>query len=301
MPDSISLFDRDATRFIELIDRFQFDSYRTRYSFTSPDAYERILRDSPHKGMQIFWGEILARSHLTAVTAILRSRHWITAVTAAATSKHLLAFAAAFRGLIESAADSSSALRAIPRTLARDHARITQALSGDLGQPCFLVDQIEDELIHFSYARHLTKAELATTPQSHRARQIREYIELLESGQVTEVIACYRTLCDLTHPGASSVWMWLHPQNALEIDLAAHQDELIISNILDEYRKTFLELLMFAFNPALVTLRVLNYFPLAQFHVPEVLSLDLSQIPLWQKCQNDLKNILPRARPRRKL
>ena len=285
------LFGPDAVRFITMIDQLELASRKTRYTFTSTEEYTRIIRSEPSRGMQIYWGEILARAHLTAVTAILRSRHWITAVISAARDNNLLAFAAAFRGLIESAADASTALRSIPGTLARDHSQISRALSGDLGRTFFTVNQIEDQLIHFSHARHLTKAELATAPHSHSALRISDYIEALEKGQVTEVIKLYRTLCDLTHPGASSVWMWLSPVDELEFDLAADQDDSVISHFLAEYRKTFLELLMFAFNQAIVTLRVLNYFPMTQFHVPQLLSWNLSGIPLWQKCQKDLKGV----------
>lgn len=279
-----------------MIDALALTSYRTRYTFTSADEFKKILRNEPSKGGQIYWGEILARAHLTAVTAILRSRHWIAAFVAAAEDKNLLAFAAALRGLIESAADASSALESIPRTLARDHTQITRALSGEFGRSFFMVSQIEDELIHFSHARHLTKVELASAPTSHRARNVRDYIEVLEKGQVTEVVKCYRTLCDLTHPGASSVWMWLHPINELEFDLAPNQDESVISHLLLEYRKTFLELLMFAFNPAIVTLNVLNYFRVERFHVPALVSWNLSGIPLWQKCQSDLKSVPQQVR-----
>lgn len=296
MPKSTTLFGPDAARFIGMIDALALTSYKTRYTFTSADEFERILRNEPSKGMQIYWGEILARAHLTAVTAILRSSHWITAVVAAAENKHLLAFAAALRGLIESAADASSALGSIPRTLARDHMQIARALSGEFGQTLFMVRQIEDELIHFAYARHLTKAELASAPASHRARKVRDYIEILEKGHVNEVVECYCTLCDLAHPGASSVWMWLRPMNELEVDLAPNQDESVISHFLVEYQKKFLELLMFAFNPAIVTLSVLNYFPIESFHVPALVSWDLSGIPLWQKCQSDLKGVRPRIR-----
>ena len=299
MHNAVSLFGPDSARFIGMIDQLTLAREKTRYSFTAADDLARIIRENPSRGMQIYWGEILARAHLTAATAILRSRHWIKAVVAATNDKNLLSFAAALRGLIESAADASSALGSIPRTFARDHVQITRALSGKLGKKVFVVSEIEDELIHFSYARHLTKAEIATASPSHKARKIRDYIDVLERGQVPQVIACYQSLCDLTHPGASSVWMWLTPASDLDIDLEPNQDEPIISSYLAEYRNTFLQLLMFAFNPALVTLSVLNYFPLRSFHTSQLLNWDLSGIPLWQKCKSEFKGAQPR--PRREL
>lgn len=279
-----------------MIDQLALANSSTRYTFTASGEFESIIRSAPSRSMQIYWGEILARAHLTAVTAILRSRHWINAVIAATEAKNLLAFAAAFRGLIESAADASSTLGKIPGTLARHHSQITRALSGDLKETIYVAPEIEDELIHFSHARHLTKAELATAPASHGAKMVRDYIEVLEKGQVTEIIDCYRALCDLTHPGASSVWMWLTQVSELEFDLAADQDDSVISYFLVKYRKTFVELLMFAFNPAIVTLSVLNYFPIVTFHVPQLLNWNLTNIRLWQECQSDLKGIPPQVR-----
>ncbi len=295
-----SVFGTDEARFIEMIDGLALSTCKTRYTFTATEEFEQIIRNDPSKGTQIYWSEILSRSHLTAITGILRSRRWIGAVISAVESKNALAFAAAFRGLIESAADVSTALKNVPSTLARNHSLIASALSGGLGKTFLVVDQIEDNLIHFSYARHLTKKERATAPRSHEALKVREYIDILVKGQVADIAECYQELCDLTHPGASSVWMWLSPLNELELDLAADQDDSVILYFLDQYRTTFLELLMFAFNPAIVTLNVLNYFPLVQFHVSKLLNWDLSRIPLWQKCQNDLKSIRPQARARLK-
>jgi len=294
--DATSLFGLDAARFIGMIDQLALSKTKTRYLFTSAEDYARIIREDRSRGMQIYWGEILARTHMASVIAILRSRHWISAIVAATKEKNLLLFAAAFRGLIESSADTSSSLGSIPHTFARDHADINSALSGRLGKRIVIAREIEDELIHFSHARRLTKAELATTPHSHMARSIRDYIDILEKGQVHDVVACYQSLCDLTHPGACSVWMWLTSTSDLEFELEPNQNESEIAYYLTEYRKTFLQLLMFSFNPALLTLKVLNYFPLRTFHTSQLLNWDLSGIPIWKKCEREFGGALPNAR-----
>lgn len=296
MHDIKSLFGPSSAQFIEIIDQLALAKSNAMYSFMAVDDHERVLREDFGRGMQVYWNEILARAHLTAVVAILRSRHWISAVVAATNDKNLLAFAAAFRGLIESSADTQSALGGIAISLAENHVQISRALSGTLGNQCPLSKEIEDTLIHFKYARHLTKAEMATAPQSHRALQVRRYIEGLVKGQVHKVTACYQSLCDLTHPGASSVWMWITSENGVDLELNPNQDESAITHYLTEYRDTFAELMMFAFNPAVLTLNVLNYFPLRTFHTPALLDWNLSGIPLWQKCQSKLGNALPVAR-----
>jgi hypothetical protein len=141
--------------------------------------------------MHTYWYEILMRSHLTAITSILRSRRWIDGVVSAAMSKNLLSFAATLRGLIESAADTQTALMSIPSTLARDHSMINSALLGKADM-AFVAPKLGESLIHYAYARKIQKGEIA--PDSHHARQIREYVEILEKGQVPRVIDCYAAL-----------------------------------------------------------------------------------------------------------
>ena len=136
MHDTKSLFGPSSARFIEIIDQLALAKSNARYSFMAVDDHERVLREDFGRGMQVYWNEILARAHLTAVVAILRSRHWISAVVAATNDKNLLAFASAFRGLIESSADTQSALGGIAISLAENHVQISRALSGTLGNQC---------------------------------------------------------------------------------------------------------------------------------------------------------------------
>lgn len=295
MSETESVLNQDATRFVEMIDGLGLANSETRYTIMASDEYEHIIKNDPTKGLQIYWYEILARAHLTALTGILRSRRWLSAVVSATRDKNLLAFVSAFRGLIESAADTSSAFQGIPLTLARFHPQIIAALSGEPNRTMSLSSEMENALIHFSHARRLSKAEQKKAPSSHAARQVREYMKILEKGQITGVDECYSALCDLTHPGASSVWMWLNSVDGIEITLSAHQDESIISHFLQQYRTMMTKLIMFAFNPAIITLNILNYFPLKELHTPELLNWNLSGITLWQKCQSELKGVYPQA------
>jgi hypothetical protein len=296
--DFNALLDPNAKRFIEMVDQLGVPGWRTRYSFFLDDEYKALIQTDRGRGMQIYWSEILARAHLASATAILRSRQWIEGMRVAATVCNLLSFAASFRGLIESAADSSSALKSVALTLARDHGYVIQALAGHTKSQMFLAPELEDTLIHYAYARHLTKAQLQAAPPTHKALKVRDYIDTLEKGEVTGVIPCYQALCDLTHPGATSVWMWLQPADDHTMHIQTNQERAIINDFLTEYRTTFLELLMFAFNPALATLRVLNYFPLTPLHTAALEKWKMSGIPLWKKCSEQLIGAQPQMRDR---
>ena len=289
-----SVLGQTCARYIQLIDELDLARLTTQYPFESNDEYENILWNNPRKGMRIYWEEILSRSHLCSITGILRTRHWVSAVVSATRDKNLLSFAAAFRGLIESAADTSFSLRAVPLTLARLSSRIIDILSGKSDQ-LLIASELEGFLIHFAHARHLSGSEAKKHPPHHEARRTRDYIEILEQGNVANVVQCYCEMCDLTHPGQSSVWMWLkHKQN--EVHLSAGQDESIISRYLKENTSTFIGLLMFGLNPSVLTLRILNYFPIPKLHTPQLNNWNFSSIEAWQKCRHELAHNLGRVK-----
>ena len=294
MSHSVSKFGVNADRYVTMIDSLCLDRHNVRYTFMPQKDFKQLIRKEPEKGMQVYWREILSRAHLAATTSILRGRRWIQAISSAVTENNALAFSAAYRGLIESAADTHTALEKIPTTFARDFLHINQALDGRLVKKIFVVKEIEDDLIHYSHARKLKRGELA--PASHKAKSIRDYMTILEKGKMPHVVSCYSALCDLTHPGASSVWAWLRPVNEWEFDLVSNQDSQIISRFLSDYRTTYLETLMFVFNGPLLSLSARNYFPIQDFHTPELLQWEFSNIPIWRKIKHDLGTALPQVK-----
>ena len=125
-----SVLNRPAMQFIQMVDGLRLKRLTTRYSFMAMDEYEGLLHRDVSEGMRVYWSETLARAHIAAVTAILRSRHWLSAVLSAVSEGNALAFAAAFRGLMESAADTTTALVGTPLTLAHHYPTIAKSLSG---------------------------------------------------------------------------------------------------------------------------------------------------------------------------
>ena len=242
-------------------------------------------------GMRVYWTETLQRAHLAAVTAILRSRRWFSGVQHSIAKNNLLVFAASFRGLMESAADASTALIGTPLTLA-------QCTLSDYRGPgrsgynviCFFRGRRRTHSLFPRAETQDTGAE-PMPPQSHQARQVQKYMKIFGNLNVDNVSQCYSDLCDLTHPGASSVVMWLESddQTGQEFRLSTHQDEALIARFLQEYSAVPLQLLMFAFNAPAITLNVLNYFPVEDLHTPKLLNWHLGGIPAWLRCQDQLE------------
>ena len=282
------LLDAQSAKYLAMVDELSLDGLTTSYSFMDNDEFARILTASPRIGMKTYWQEILFRAHMCAVTAVLRSRRWLSAVADARDAGNLLSFAAAFRGFLESVADSATSLRGVPLTLAGQHMRIKSALAARLDHIAFC-SQLENELIHFSYARYIPGQERHAFPSSHKARTAKDYRKMLEDGGVSDVVPCYRAMCDLVHPGAPSVHMWLRHQGNTG-HLYANQERAIISAYAAEYNGLFLELLLFGFNPAVMTLGVLNCLPLTELHTPRLTTRTLSGMAGWRECVQRLEH-----------
>ena len=290
MPSShlSDLLDTRSAKYLAMVDELSLDALATSYSFMDSDELERVLKVSPRVGTKTYWQEILFRAHMSAVTAVLRTRRWLSALADAREAGNLLSFAAAFRGFIESVADSATSLRVVPLTLADQHIRIKLALAAKLDHIAFC-GHLEDELIHFSHARYIPRQERRTVPSSHQARTAKDYLQILKDGGVTDAIPCYRAMCDLVHPGAPSIHMWLEHQGSTG-RLCANQERTILSAYAAEHKGLFLELLMFGFNPAVMTLGVLNYLPLTELHTSGLRTWDLDAIAGWRKCLRRLKD-----------
>ena len=293
MAGNVPVLSPDGVRFVQLVDGLGLDQLETRYTIMDDDEYKELLVHDSSAAMQVFWTETLGRAHLTAATAILRSRHWLYGVEQASSGRNLLLFAAALRGLMESAADTSTALIGTPLTLAHRHSAITEALAGR-ATTLHLSTGLEDELIHYSHARGLRGPERANAPSSHKARHVQEYLKIFGDLNAENIQRCYGELCDLTHPGASSVTMWLDTDvtddtAGLEFWLSTCQDEALVADFLRRYPTILMELLIFAFNGPVITLNVLNYFPIEALHTPKLLTWDLEGVPAWSKCRNELE------------
>ena len=284
-----SVLSQEATRFVDMVDALALERLQTRYTFMDAEEHKLLLHSDPSEGMRIYWNEMLESVHITAVTAILRSRLWLSGVFSATADQNLLAFSAAFRGFMESAADATTALIGVPLTLAQNHATITASLSSR-SKEISISKELERELIHFSHARYIKKSEQFDTPSSHKARSARDYMTVLGDRNAEDLESCYRILSDLTHPAAPTTSMWLTPVDAhgSEIMLSSNQGETIISGFLQQYETLFIELTMTAFNTPVLVLNTLNYFSIRKLHTPPLLSWHLDGIPASGKCKTAL-------------
>lgn len=289
-PTLESILHRQAKPFVELVDSLSLESLTTRYTFVDNEEYLELLTRDISEGMRIYWTEVLSRAHIAAATSILRSEHWMSAVLSAYSERNALGFAAAFRALMESAADTSVGLRSTPPTLAHLQPKILEALAGS-ATTMFGSKKLEDDLIHYTHARFLRPDERDSLPRTHKALRPSALKDLKALGHPDKVAAAYRFLSDLTHPAAASVSIWLAPVDAagLEFTLSPKHGEAVISAFLEVYETVLLDVLMLAFNTPVVVLITLNQFPIRELHTPALLNADLGGLAAWRKTVSEME------------
>ena len=284
------LFGTAARFYVPLFRQLIPRVFQVDYKFEDPVSFERKLRDGvydPKQTNRIVWLEILFRAQMVVSGSLYRNCRLIDASVREHRASNLPGWASCVRALLESAGDSSEALRAVPGTLAEHHRFIRRCLSGQESRPSGS-KELEDRLIHFTHGRRLGSAEKGRVPPSHKAKLTRDYIAELQAHRLPGVPSLYSELCEHSHPAASSVEYCFSAVNggpAFRID--PRQDRLRIDAILDRHRLVFHDPLMICFNPVLLSLRVIQAFRLFP-ELPQLYDVDLTPIPAWTTIKRHL-------------
>lgn len=277
-----AVFGPKGADFLSLVEKVvrELDSRPTRYTILDVDSFRAVASRDLSAGMVIYWSEMLGRAHLAAVTSMIRSYRWCAGMEASHQAKLFLPYCACFRGLVESVADTYDALNGVAITLAENCSPIDQALRGEA--ECGLVcKELEDALIHFSYAHKPTKG--AAVPNNQIAKTVADYLKPLTNGAAGDLKALYAELCQFTHPAAHSVqYMMIHENQSTMVLLSEHE-QVRIDAYAERHQAVFPSLLMLAFNAPVLVLKVLRSFDVPDYHVESVAGLDLSDIPIWKR------------------
>jgi len=282
-PSINEVFGQGAQDFAALASRMnvEFSAGSVRYKFFAAEEFERLMIDDAPQAQRIYWHELVGRAHFAAASSILRSAQWLTGVQVAREQNLYLPFCANLRSLIESAADSFDGVAGVAQTLAENRGAVNDALNMKSSQ-VITSRELEDQLIHFSHGRKLTKGEVA--PQSHSAKSARAYVEQLEKLGLSQAHAIYGLLCQVTHPASDSLSHFLSETGDSEFTLFPHNDRVAIAALAEKHKAFLHTLLRYAFNQPIILLRVLLHIGLPDYHSAEISRLDLSAMPGWQKC-----------------
>lgn len=173
--DDGPLFEGSASYCISLVDSFAEGARLTSYRITPISEYE-VTKDLAQSN-EIYWREILYRAHFAASTALLRLREWLHGTLRSNADRSVLILAAGLRGLLEAVADTWNGLADVAPTLTDNHTIVRDALAGKLGDRMYLLPELENDLIHFAYARK--KHEEGYSPRLHDAMTARDCVAVL--------------------------------------------------------------------------------------------------------------------------
>jgi len=169
------------------------------YNYTPDQDFLKV--DSIEEMQLIYWSEIIQRIHFCAATSIKRVKKWYDAMQAGYKSENYYGFCSAIRGLIEACSDTFYTVSKVMDPICSEFSIIEKALNGK-AKKVLLSEGIENELIHYIFARKLTAAEKRRFHPSHDAKQARAY---LDSVQDQAVLNLHLELCQVSHPSQVSL------------------------------------------------------------------------------------------------
>jgi hypothetical protein len=131
------------------------------YAFMDLDTYSALVRENAEEAQAIYWREMLLRIHLACCISLRRHSAWLHSLLFAFEAKSLFGVCAAYRGFLESAADSLYSLGAAPTMLASNLTAIIHRLKKRRIDTVIVSKELEDRLIHFTHGRKLERGESA--------------------------------------------------------------------------------------------------------------------------------------------
>lgn len=276
-----NLFGKAGEVYPRILKNIVEEASGVAYPFKSDDEFKALLMNDMHR---VYWEEILYRVHWAVVVNSVRHLRWFDAcVVHSSTHPNYLAFSAALRGLLESSADVSFSLAAVPLTLASASGKIIKALDGSLDADFIVSAELEDALIHFHHARGVKKQE--EVPPTHKAKTATNYINAIEMDEYP-VRDLYSELCQLVHPAKQSLH-WSSRLNKEGWSTEGFNDIESIHDLIGRYEESISWIQQSSGNTVVFLAQVLNMLPLEQLHIYSVKHLDMSGILLHDKIKKE--------------
>ena len=146
------------------------------YKYMEEEGFSKL--ESVQDLQQIYWSEIIQRLHVFSCTSVKRLRKWYEAVNISYKLENYYGFCASLRGLLEATADTYFTASRVIHPISENHKMIEVALNGK-AEVLSTAREVEDALIHYVFARKLSSKQKKESPESHSAKQVRDYIDSL--------------------------------------------------------------------------------------------------------------------------
>lgn len=254
-------------------------SYNKNYQFLCLEEFKLLSKSDSN---YVYWIEILYRSHWAATSNLIRHDKWYeTCHNSSVINPNYIAFCSGLRGLLECATDTYDALGSVPLTLAQVSSHIEDALLRRPTSTVVLSEELENSLIHFSYARKLNKHEDA--PKSHEAKTASYYIAQLDSADLP-LKRLYAELCQVVHPAHQST-AWLVESEEQNYKIQKPDDLAFVLDLCERYKECIEYIQMSSVNISMFIFKVLNMLSCSELHNSSADKYNMSNSPLHKKIE----------------
>ena len=243
------------------------------------------MQGDPKEANSQYMKEQIYRAHFASMSSIARNFEWLDGMAAVYEKELYLPFAASMRSLIESTADSFDSLLNVSVTIAEASKIINDCLN-KRASGFYTITELENDLIHYTHARRIEKEEKA--PKAHKAKNASTYVQNLDKKTGHNFYSCYSELCQLTHPAAQGVLHMMLPINDSDYFFDNGFGKEKIDHLIETYKSSFPDLISFAFNPGLLTLKVLNSIDLESCKSEYLNNINFDHVPAWSRCKAEL-------------
>ncbi len=274
-----------ANCFIPLVNDIVNNKKSVRYHFAIDEVFQELQRSDPKEANSQYMKELLFRAHFAAMSSLAKNLEWINGMKCSYENGLYLPFASSFRSLIESVADSFESIKTVGVTIAENNEVINNKLN-KVGDDFVIISELENDLIHYSHARRVEKGE--DVPQSHKAKSAAAYVTNFDKDTGQNFYGCYGELCQLTHPAAQGVLHMMPQINETDFSFEIGNGTNKIEELIHKHKDLIEPLIVFAFNPSLITLKVLNYIDLIECQSDILDSVNLDGLAPWKRCEKYL-------------
>jgi hypothetical protein len=135
-------------------------------------------------------------------------------------------------------------------------------------------------------------------PPFHRARQVKEYLSSLavESDSDPAIADCYRVVCEVTHPAASSIMSYVYREASTigtSYTFRPDSDRSLITQFCNAWTGVMVKIMALGISPPVFTLRLLNEFPVGGLHTKVAAQLNVERRPGWDQLAARLRDPAP--------
>lgn len=252
------------------------------YHLLSVEHFGETCRDNVADGCRAYWHDIVQRAHLGSVTGLLREHRWLRGAITAAAAPNFHAFASCLRGFLEACADLWYGLNGVAKTLAVEFSTVSTALAGEALQIA-VCQELEDRLVHLQFAGRLPGKSPGAGPTQPKSQ--RDYLTHLQGASSGPLHDWYGELCDVTHPGASS--MFAFTRGSEESTGTRYRiDNGLDGTLIETHCRKSASLLLWVVqrgvNLPLLTLKTINELPVPELHSSVLDAVNLDDIKAWR-------------------